>query len=155
MVLDYVADGSSLVVKTAAALYPEVLRHCDLDALDVVTVPEGFNKCVGEAECQHVVHCSLAEIVINAEDVGFVEDPKQNLVQLLRRCQIMPKWLFHNDAGPSSTIRFRQVLHDGFKQNRRDRQVVRGALRTLEFFAKRCEAGWVLVVTVYVSQQAE
>ena len=58
----------------------------------------------------------LAQIVVDAEDVGFVENTKQNSIELLGRCEIMPEWLFHHDARASAAIRFRQVLDHGFFQ---------------------------------------
>src|ERR1700741_1732794 len=114
MVLDHVADRSSLIVKAPAALYPEVLSHRDLDALDVVAVPKGFDKGVGKAERQHVVDCSLAKIMVNTEDVSFVEGPKQDLVQFLRRCEVIAERLFHDDSRPPPAVRSGQVLDDGF-----------------------------------------
>src|SRR5579864_1873933 len=97
MVLDHVANGTRLIVKTPTALYAEVLCHRDLDALDVVAVPKGFDKSIGKAERQDVVDCSLAQIMVNTVDVAFVERPKQNLVQFLRRRQIMPEWFLYDD----------------------------------------------------------
>src|ERR1700752_2760154 len=148
MVLDHVTDGSRLIVKSAAALYPEVLRHRDFDALDVVAVPEGLDKSVGKAERQHVVDCSLAKIMIDTEDVSFVEGPKQDLVQFLGRCEVMAERLFHDDPRTLPAVRSGEVLDDGFEQHRRNCQIMRGALRILEFLAKRSEGRRILVIAV-------
>src|ERR1700722_1513667 len=139
MVLDNVADGSSLIVKTSSALYTEVLRHRDLNALDVVAVPKGFDKRIGKAERQHIVYCSLAKIMVNTEDVSFVEGRKQNLVQFLRRRQIMPEWFLYDDLRAFAAIRFGQMPDDGFEQRRRNCQVMRWTFRVFEFFPKRSE----------------
>jgi hypothetical protein len=80
VVLNYVADGPGLIVEAPASLYSEVLAHRDLDTLDVVAVPEGFHKSIGETECEHVVHCAFSEVMIDAEYVGFLENIKQNLI---------------------------------------------------------------------------
>ena len=40
MVLNDVTDRAGLIVEKSATLYPEVLRHGDLNALDIVAVPE-------------------------------------------------------------------------------------------------------------------
>src|SRR5215470_4188178 len=90
VVLHHVADSAGLIVKTAAALYAEILGHGDLDALDVVAVPERLDKSVGKAEGEHVVNRALAEIVVNTKDVVLVESPKQNFIEFLCRCEIMP-----------------------------------------------------------------
>src|SRR5262249_42757933 len=47
VVLDDVADCSSLVIEAAAALDSKVLCHRDLDALDKIAVPKGLHKSVG------------------------------------------------------------------------------------------------------------
>jgi len=48
VVLDHIADGAGFFVKDAAALDAEVLCHRDLDALDVITVPDRLQESVGE-----------------------------------------------------------------------------------------------------------
>ena len=48
VVLDDVADGAGLVVEGTAALDAEVFGHGDLDALDVVAVPERLEEGVGK-----------------------------------------------------------------------------------------------------------
>ena len=68
MVLDHVADRAGLIVESAAALDAEVLSHRDLDALDVVPVPERLHEGVGETEDEHVVYRPLSEVVVDAEN---------------------------------------------------------------------------------------
>src|SRR6266576_1791507 len=125
MVLYNVANSAGLIVKTSAALYAEIFRHGNFHALDVMAIPEGFDKGVGETEGQEGVNCSLAQVVVNAKDVGLIERPTQCLVQPLRRREIVPERFFDDDARASGTIRFRQVSDNGFEQNWRDRQIVR------------------------------
>src|SRR5579863_8944012 len=115
MVLDHIADRASLVVKSSSTLNAKILRHRDLDALHVISVPEGLNKSVGEAECQHIVHGALSEIVVDTKDVGFVEYTEQDPVQFLRRGQIVPKGLLDDDASASTAIGLVQMFHDGFE----------------------------------------
>ncbi len=83
VVLDDVADGSGLVVEGTAALDAEVFGHGDLDALDEVAVPEGFEEGVGEAEGDDVVDGAFGEVVVDAEDGGFGEGGKEDTVELL------------------------------------------------------------------------
>src|SRR5215468_1234034 len=109
MVLNHVADRSRLIVKPSAALYSEVFCHRDLDALDKIAIPKGLHKSVGEAECQHVVHCSFAKIVIDAEDISFLEGPKQDLVEFLRRSEVMSERFFHDDSRAPPAVRCGQI----------------------------------------------
>src|ERR1700756_1282123 len=104
MVLDHVADCSGLIIETAAALHPEVLCHLDLDALDEIAVPKGLHESVGKPERQDIVDCSLTQVMINAKDVSFVKGAKQNLVQFLRRSEVMPEGLFHDDSGAAPAV---------------------------------------------------
>src|ERR1700722_13058794 len=104
MVLDHIADRTGLVVKASTPLNAKVLRHRDLDALDVVPIPERLNKRVGEAECQHVVQCAFSEIVVDTKDVGLIENAEQDFVEFLSRCQIMSEGFLHDDARSAITI---------------------------------------------------
>src|SRR4029077_5738900 len=155
MVLDHITDRSSLIVKTTATLYAEILCHRDLNALDAVAVPKSLYKSVGKTERQHVVDCSLAKVVIDAEDVSFVEDAQQHAVQLLRGCEVVPEGLFHDDLGPSSAVRFSQMPDHSFEQHRRDCQVMRWPFRVFELLAKHSEGRWILIVTVHIPQKAD
>src|ERR1700722_5407649 len=92
--------------------------------------------------------------MIDAEYVGFLENTKQNLIQLLRRGKIVPEGLLHNNSTTSGAVGFRKMLHHRFKQNRRYRQVMRWTLCVLEFFAKRGERRGILIVAVHIAQQA-
>jgi len=68
MILHDVADRTDLLVEAAAAFDAEMLGHGDLHVLDVLTIPDRFQKRVAEAEIQQVLHRFLAEIVVDAED---------------------------------------------------------------------------------------
>src|SRR6266516_3436139 len=155
MVLHHVASGAGLVVKTSAALYAEVLCHSDFHTLDVVAIPKGFDKGVGETEGKQVVNCPLAQVVVNTKDIGLIERPKQNLVQLLRRREIVPEGFLNDDARASGTIRFRQVSDNSFEQNWGDRQVVRWTPRSIELFAKGGESLRILVIAINIAQQSD
>ena len=97
MVLHHVADGADLFVKCAPALDAEILRHRDLHALDVVTVPERFQHRVGKAEEQHVMHRLLAEIMVNAKNRVLVEGLEQDGIECLGRGQVAAERFFNDD----------------------------------------------------------
>src|SRR5579864_1450636 len=115
MVLNHVADGPGLIVEASASLYSEVLGHSDLDTLDVVAVPEGFHKSIGETEHEDVIHCAFSEIMIDAENVGFLENTKQNFIQLLCRGKIVPERLLHDDSPASCTVGLSQMFNHHFE----------------------------------------
>ena len=67
MVLHHVADGADLLVKAAAALHAEILRHRDLDTIDEIAIPDRLEERVRKAEIKQVLHRLLAQIMVDAE----------------------------------------------------------------------------------------
>src|SRR5690242_5366992 len=150
MVLDHITDRSGLIVKSAATLYAEILCHRDLNALDAVAVPKSFHKSVGKTEYQHIVDRPFAKVVIDAEDVSFVEDAQQHPVQFPRGCEVVPEGLFHDDLSPSPAVGFRQMPDHSFEQHWRNRQVMRWPFRVFQLLAKLSEGRWILIVAVHI-----
>src|SRR5262249_44954888 len=82
MILDHVPHGSRPVVKCASPLNSEFLGHGDLHALDVITVPEGLHECVRKPEDQHVLNRTLPKVMVDPEDVRFVESAEYDFVKV-------------------------------------------------------------------------
>src|SRR5208283_5889090 len=95
---DDVANGAGLIIEGAAALDAKILGHGDLDALDVIAIPERLHEGVGEAEHEDIVDRALAEEVVDAEDVLLVIGAVKNLVKCLGGGQIIAKGFFDDDA---------------------------------------------------------
>ena len=74
------------------------LGHGDLDVVDVVAVPNGLEKGVGEAEGEDVLHGLLAQVVVDPVDLALVEKAGKGGVEPLRRSQVLPKRLLNHDA---------------------------------------------------------
>src|SRR5262249_17781138 len=53
------------------------------------------------------------------------------------------------------TIGLLQVVHDGFKQGRRNSQIMRGKVCSLEFSTQRREGFRILIIAINVVQQAD
>jgi hypothetical protein len=98
MILDDVSDCAGLIVERAAALHAEILGHRDLHAFDVRPVPKRLEHGVREPKIHHVVHRAFSQIMVYAKDVLFGERVEENLIQLLRRGQIVAEGLFNDDA---------------------------------------------------------
>ena len=73
VVLDQVAQRAGLVVVAGAGADADVLGGGDLHVVDVVAVPQRLEHAVGEAERHHVLHRLLAQVVVDAEDLGLLE----------------------------------------------------------------------------------
>ena len=84
MVLDHVANCAGLIVETAASLHTEFFRHGDLNAFDVISIPEWLHEGIRKSENHYVAHRPLAKVVVDAEDSGLWEDCVQDPVELLR-----------------------------------------------------------------------
>ena len=113
VVLHDVADRARLLVELAAARDAEALGHRDLHAAHVVAVPDRLEERVAEAEEQQVLHRFLAQVVIDAEDRGLVEDAVQGAVQLARGREVAAERLLEDDPRAARAARLRQPLDDG------------------------------------------
>ena len=99
MILNHVPDGADLFVKRAPALNAKIFRHRDLDAFDMMTVPERFKHGVGKAEEQHVIHRRLAQIMINSKDGRLIESFEQDVIEGLGRGKVAAERLLNDHAG--------------------------------------------------------
>ena len=73
MVLHHVAHGADAVIEGPAGTNALLLGHGDLDVVDQITIPDWFPDRVGKAEVEQILDCLFAEVVIDTEEVGFVE----------------------------------------------------------------------------------
>src|SRR5579885_1634980 len=153
VVLHDVPDGSGAIVEGAAALDAELLRHRDLNLLDVVAVPERLEKPVRKAEIHDVVDGPFPEVMIDAEDRGFREAREQNAVQLARGGEVRAEWLFDDHAAISGAARPREALDNGPKQHGGNGEIVRRPLRRAERVADRLKRGRIVVVAIHIAEQ--
>jgi hypothetical protein len=152
VVLNDVADDAGLVVELAAPFDAEAFGERDLDVLDVVPVPDRFEKRVREPEVQEVLHRLLAEVMVDPEDVVLRERAAKNLIELAGRGEIVPERLFHDDPCVRRAVRPVETLDNRRKHGRGDREVVRGQLRALQFALQLRERVRVGVVAVDVPE---
>ena len=82
MILHHITQSTRLVIEASSALDTHVLHGGDLYPLDVVTIPEGLEDPVGEAERHDVLHRLLAEEVVDTVELMLVEGRSVDLVQL-------------------------------------------------------------------------
>jgi hypothetical protein len=101
MVLDHVGERAGLLVISAAALDADRFRGGDLHMVDVAAVPERLEDPIAEAESQDVLHRLLAQVMIDAVDVGFGEDLVQVIAKLAGAGQIMAEGFFDDQPAPA------------------------------------------------------
>src|SRR6266536_2434727 len=123
VVLEDVADRAGLVVEVPAARDVEVLRHGDLDALDVRPVEQRLEHAVGEAREQHVLGGVQAEPVVDPVDGLLREDGVHGGVQLPRAAQVGAERLLDHDPGALGQAGLADPLGDRREQRRRHLEV--------------------------------
>src|SRR5713226_10375095 len=101
MRLDHVAQRAGLFVESAAALHADRLSRRNLYLPDVAPIPDRLEHSVGEAERQYVLNRLLAQVVIDAVDVVFVEDLVDLPVEIASARKVVAEWLLDDYAPPA------------------------------------------------------
>ena len=125
VVLEDVADDAGLLVVRGAVLDPDRLRDGDLDVVDELAVPDRLEDAVREPQRQHVLDGLLAEVVVDAEDLGLVELLGEQGVQLLGRLEVVAERLLDHEPVPA-VLRapLADLLDERADHRRRDGEVV-------------------------------
>ena len=98
MVHHDVAERADRVVEVAAIGDAEGLGHRDLHGLDVVAVPHRLEHRVREAEVEDLLEAHLAEVVVDPEQLRFVDVLVQLVGERVRGVAVVPEGLLHHDA---------------------------------------------------------
>ncbi|MEZ5184077.1 MAG: hypothetical protein R2702_19760 [Acidimicrobiales bacterium] len=101
---DHVAVGAGRLVEPGAGAEREGLGHVDLHVVDVVSVPDGLEQAVGEAEGEDVLGRLLAEEVVDAEHLLLAEHLVHRGVQDPRRAEVHAEGLLHDHPGALDEI---------------------------------------------------
>jgi len=75
-----------------------ILHHRDGHMVNVAAVPDWLEKRIGKTERQHVLHRFLAQIVVNAENLGFLEIGGQNGIQSQGGIQVIADRFLDHEA---------------------------------------------------------
>jgi hypothetical protein len=132
VVLHHVAHGAGGFVVAPAPFHAERLCRRDLNVIDIVTIPHGFERAVGELKSEEILHDLFTQKIIDAVDIILMEATSNVGVESARRCEVVPEWLLDDDARPASTGRFvsltgefrgAEALHDRRTQRRRSGEI--------------------------------
>ena len=110
VVLDDVPQRAGRLVETAPVLDPELLGHRDLNVVDVAPVPDRLEDGVGEAQGQNVLDRLLAHVVVDPEDLRFVEGLVESGVQGQGAGQVAAEGLLHQQPGERAGLRGRTTV---------------------------------------------
>ena len=121
---DDVAQSADRVVEVAAILNAEALGHRDLDALDVVAVPERLQHRVREAEVEDLLEAHLPEVVVDPVELRLVDVPVQLRGERAGRLEVVAERLLDHDARVRRQRRHSaSPLDDPAEEERRDLEV--------------------------------
>src|SRR5712691_1301259 len=98
--LDHVAKRAGGFIKTAPPLDTQRFRRRDLNVVDVIPVPERLENAVAKPKNEKVLHGILAQVVVDAVDLLFLENVQDDLIQFLRRREVSAERLFDDDVHP-------------------------------------------------------
>ncbi len=155
VVLNHIAHRADPVVKGSAAQNAELLRHGDLHAFNVLAIPDRLEKEVGEAEKDHVLNGVLPEIVVDAEDIVFIEDAVNFGVERPRGFDIVTEGLLDDHTRSLSAAGALEPLAHFPKERRRDREVVQRIFCRAECLADLREGRCVVVIAIDVAKAAK
>src|SRR5262249_49364358 len=118
---NHVAQRTGLIVIAAALLDPHGFGHRDLYVIDVAAIPNGLKDTVGEAKRQDVLYRLFSQVVIDAVDLFFADEPEQMLVQRFGRFEVMAERLFYDYPAPIAVLFLHQsdrgqLLDNGAKE---------------------------------------
>src|ERR1700689_5321259 len=105
MVFDHIADRPGIVVELPPTLDPELLSHCDLHTLDVIPIPDRFEKAISEAKEQKIENGLFTKVVIDPKDSRFRKHSMKSGIQPLRRGEIVPEGLLDNHSSIFHPVR--------------------------------------------------
>ena len=96
MVLKHVPQNARFVVVVSAASDGDFFGDRDLDVIDVVPVPKGFEDGIPETKYQNVLDGFFAEVMIDAVDLIFTERLMDRCIECLGAGEIGAERFFNN-----------------------------------------------------------
>ena len=98
------SQRAGLLVVGAAALHADGFRAGDLHVIHVAAIPQRLEDAVAEAEGQDVLDGFLAQVMIDAVDLGFVEDFVQAVAEFARTGEVVSEGLLDDQAPPAASL---------------------------------------------------
>src|SRR3984957_10541060 len=155
VVFDHIADRPGIVVEPPPALDPELLRHGDLHTLDVIPVPDWFEKAVSEAKEQKIENGLFTKVVVDPKDPRFRKHSMQSGVQLLRRTKVVPEGLLDNYSSVFHAVRLGERLDNTHKKTWRNRQIMCWAARRAERLLQQFEGFGFFIIAADIAKQLQ
>ena len=104
VVLDDIAEKSFFFEKMAPRPDADIFGDCDLHMIDMAVIPERFENRIRKAENEEILDCFFAEIMVDPVNLRFIEVFGDVLLETFRRCTVVSKRFFDDDARPLSVV---------------------------------------------------
>ena len=155
MILDHVEKSANSVVEAPTVLNVESFGHGDLDAANIVAVPERLEHRIGKPRVEDVLNRLLAQIMVDAKDRLFGEVLQQCAVERLRRFAIAAERFFNDEAGVDVETALSERGNDNAKKARGDRQIVQRPLGAAERLLQLRKGLRIVVIAVDIPQKSQ
>ena len=99
MVLHHVTQRAGLVVEGTARLDAEFFGDGDLDVGNRLAAPQGLEQGVAKAQRKQVLDGWLAQVVVDAENLFFLQHAAQRVVDGLVGLQVVAQGVFPAPRG--------------------------------------------------------
>ena len=129
MVGHHIAHRPGVFIVSTASLNADFFGSGNLHMVNIAAVPNRLKDAVGKAEHHDVLHSFLAEVMVNAVNLPFLQDFPYFHIQCTGRFQVMAKGLFDDDPPPVPTFLLchagiAELADDLAKKRGRGRQIV-------------------------------
>ena len=101
VILEHIAQNACPIVVAAAMLDIDLFGNRDLDMIDVIAIPDRLENRIGEAEEQDVLDGLFTEIMIDTVDLIFLERLMDDVIERLRRTEIVAEGFLDNQTAAS------------------------------------------------------
>src|SRR5207248_4807850 len=97
VVLDHVAQRPGFFIIAGPGANSLGFAHGDLNVIDILMIPDRLEDAVCKPDNQEILNRLLAQVMIDAEDLRFVEDLRYRFVDLPRGVQVPADRLSDDD----------------------------------------------------------
>src|SRR5579871_5062820 len=104
MVRDHVAQSARLFIVKATLFDTNSFSHRDLNVINIAPVPDWLENAVPETKHHDVLDCFLAQVMIDAIDLPFVQRLRNFTVQSFGGVEIAPEGFLDDDPPPLAIL---------------------------------------------------
>ena len=122
VILHHVAQRTRAIVIAAAMFDTHLFGGGDGHIIHITPVPERLEEWIGKTECQNVLHRFLAQIMVDPEDLGFIEIVRKHGIQGARGLEVVADRFLDHNPRPFPVTRqsgFAEVFRDFAEHARR------------------------------------